>query len=69
MTNPMLKSINKLNVQKSYHKKTTLATWRSERVNHFLNNGKECIILNNCLEISLLKKILQKKHRKQKEKQ
>lgn len=69
MTNPMLKSNKKLNVQKSYHKKTTLATWRSERVNHFLNNGKECIILNNCLEISLLKEYYRKKHRKQKEKQ
>lgn len=60
MTNPMLKSIKKLNVQKSHHKKTTLATWRSERVNHFLNNGKECIILNNCLEISLLKEYYRK---------
>lgn len=31
-----------------------------KRVNHFLNNGKECIILNNCLEISLLKEYYRK---------
>lgn len=32
--------------------------WKSK--NYFLNNGKECIILNNCLEILLLKEYYRK---------
>lgn len=41
-------------------KKIIFVIWRSERVNYFLNNGKECIILNNCLEILLLKEYYRK---------
>lgn len=60
MINFMLKFIKKFNVQKFYYKKIIFVIWRSERVNYFLNNGKECISLNNCLEILLLKEYYRK---------